>query len=186
MGCTVVALLVGELVRLVVLEQKHLDDILRGWNNPELRRFLGGMIPMGREEETEWLRSAIEGMKARREFDYVIERSSDGAFLGGASLHGINWISGSCTLGIAIHSPENWGKGYGSEAMRLLVDYAWNSLNLRRIELTVHAFNKRAIRTYQKVGFKEFGVAHKRIYIEGQYYDTIFMELFREASQRDA
>ncbi|TFH01539.1 MAG: N-acetyltransferase [Candidatus Thorarchaeota archaeon] len=82
-------------------------------------------------------------------------------------------------LGIAIHSPQDWEKGYGSEAIQLLLDFGWKHLNLRRIELSVFAFNERAKHVYEKLGFKEWGIAHKIFFIEGEYHDAHYMEIFR-------
>ena len=169
----------GKKIKLVPLEERHLDDLMKEWNNPELRKFLGGFIPHSREAELQWIQSQIEDMKKRKSFDFAIEKIPDGAFVGTIALHDIDWLSRSCTLGIAIHGEENWGKGYGSEAISMLINFGWNDLNLRRIELSVHAFNERAKHVYEKLGFIEFGVAHRKYYIDGEYVDTHYMELFR-------
>lgn len=172
-------MLSGIKVRLVVLEEKHLDDIMKGWNNPEMRKFLGGFIPNTREAEREWIQASIEQMKKKQSYVFVIERISDDAYIGNIALHDINWLSRTCILGVAIHDPINWGKGFGTEALNLIIDFGWNHLNLRRIELTVHDFNERAKHVYEKIGFKEFGVAHRKFFINGRYADTVYMELFR-------
>ena len=173
-------MLAGEKIRLVPLEEKHLDDIMKEWNSPKLRKYLGGFIPHSREVEHEWIQSAMEEMKQRKSFIFVVERISDDSFIGTIALHDIDWLSRNCTLGIALHSEENWGKGYGSEAIKLLIDFAWQSLNLYRIELSVYDFNARAKHVYEKIGFVEFGIAHRKYYIDGKYVDTHYMELLRD------
>ncbi|MFW9844092.1 MAG: GNAT family N-acetyltransferase [Candidatus Thorarchaeota archaeon] len=170
----------GKKVRLVVLEERHLDDIMKGFNNPEMRRFLGGFIPLTKEAEREWIQSQQKQMKNRIGFVFVIETLSDNRFIGTVSLNGIDWLSKSSGMGIAIHSPQDWEKGYGTEAMQLLIDFGWNHLNLQRIELSVHAFNERAKHVYEKLGFKLWGTAHRKYFIEGEYHDTHFMEIFRD------
>jgi RimJ/RimL family protein N-acetyltransferase len=164
----------------VPIEERHLDDIMKGFNNPEMRKFLGGFIPVTREAEREWIQACQRQMQNRTSFIFAIEHISDDRFIGSASLNAIDWISKSSGLGIAIHSPQDWEKGYGTEALQLLIGFGWDHLNLRRIELSVHAFNKRARHVYEKLGFKIWGTAHRKLFIEGQYCDTYYMELFRQ------
>ncbi|TFG29873.1 N-acetyltransferase [Candidatus Thorarchaeota archaeon] len=166
-------------IRLVLLEERHLDDVMKGWNNPEMREFLGGFIPQTREAELEWIKRSQEQMKNRQSYIFVIERKKDQSFIGTVALHDIDWLSRTSVLGIAIHDPKNWDMGFGTEAMKLLIGFGWRHLNLRRIELSVHDFNERAKHVYEKVGFKEFGLAHQKYFINGKYVDTHYMELFR-------
>ncbi|MFW9918424.1 MAG: GNAT family N-acetyltransferase [Candidatus Thorarchaeota archaeon] len=177
-------MLVGEKVRLVPLEEeKHLDHIMEHFNNPELRVFLGGYMPFTRNIEREWILSAEEDQKKRKSFHFAIETHPEGYMIGTLGLHDIDWLSRSCTLGIAIYESKYWGKGLGTEAMRLLIDFGWTHLNLRRIELSVHAFNERAIKAYQKLGFERYGTAHQKYYMGGSYVDTHYMELFRKMEE---
>ena len=169
----------GNLVRLIVLEETHLDHIIENWNNPEMRRFLGGVIPHSRQSEVDWLQSVQDDMKRQKMFAFAIERLSDDAFLGTLAVHDIDWIARNGRLGVVIHKPENWGKGYGTEAMELLIDFCWTHINLRRLELGVHSFNKRAKKVYRKLGFVEYGTAHQQFYIDGEYVDSVMMEIFR-------
>ena len=174
-----VRLFEGDKVRLVVLEDEHIDDIMAGWNDPNLRRFLGGAIPVSRSQEVEWIKSQHQQMKNRTGYVFVIEKTVDDSFIGTVGVSFIDWVSRTAGVGIAIHKSENWGKGYGTEAMQLLIDFCWTQLNLRRLQLTVHAYNERAQKSYEKLGFKRFGLAHKKFYVDGQYHDTHYMELFR-------
>lgn len=171
-------LLQGDKIRLVPIEKKHLDDIMKGWNNPVMRKFLNPFIPYSREIEIQWIDNAIGKIKELKSLTFVIEKN-DGKFLGTCGTTEIDWISRSTEIGIAIHSPDEWGKGYGTEALELLIDYLWKALNLERLELSVYAFNERAISVYKKLGFVEWGRAHKKRYVEGKYEDVIYMELFK-------
>ncbi|MHA2423392.1 MAG: GNAT family N-acetyltransferase [Candidatus Thorarchaeota archaeon] len=174
-------MIVGEKVRLVPLEvEKHLDHIMEHFNDSEMRILLGGYIPVTRNAEIEWIKATEEKMKKRMEFIFAIERISDGEMIGSLGLHDIDWLSQTCVLGIAIYPKKNWEKGYGTEALELLIDFGWTHLNLRRIELGVHDHNPRAKHVYEKLGFKVYGTAHQKYYMDGRYVDTIYMELFRE------
>jgi RimJ/RimL family protein N-acetyltransferase len=172
-------MLEGPVVRLVVLESKHLDLIMKRWNDPEMRAFLGPYIPQSRAQEAEWIEGVERRRKNQEAFFFVIERIKDNAFLGTLSVHNIDWIARSARMGIVIHEKKNWGKGYGTEAFGLLIEYCWNHLNLRRLELSVHTFNVRAVHVYEKLGFKLIGTTHQRFYINGEYVDTHHMELLR-------
>ena len=176
-----IPLLVGEKVRLVPLEEeKHLDHIMEHFNDPEMRVFLGGYFPVTRDVEREWIRSMNEQMSKRRGFTFAIEKTASGNMVGSCGLHDIDWLSRGSILGVAVYPKDNWEKGYGTEALQLLIDFGWTHLNLRRIELSVHSHNPRAKHVYEKLGFREYGTAHKKYYMGGRYVDTHYMELFRE------
>lgn len=181
----VVSMFEGEKVRLVILEDHHIENIMDGFNDPNLRRFLGGAIPLSRRQEVEWIESQHQQMKNRRGFVFVVEKIADSSFIGTVGVSGIDWVSRDAGVGIALYKPENWGKGYGTEAMQLLIDFCWTHLNLRRLELSVHAFNERAQKSYANLGFKKFGTAHKKFYVDGNYYDTFYMELFRNPEDNE-
>jgi len=80
-------------------------------------------------------------------------------------------------LGIIIGDKSYWGRGYGEEAVRLILDYGFNVLNLNSVELGVYAFNRRAIRCYEKVGFRRIGVLRQARIVAGGAYDTILMDI---------
>jgi RimJ/RimL family protein N-acetyltransferase len=81
----------------------------------------------------------------------------------------------SAELGVRIGRELDRGKGYGSAATEMALDYAWNTLNLRRVSLTVFAGNDRAIAAYRKAGFQEEGVMRQAAYIEGVWHDVVLM-----------
>jgi len=77
-----------------------------------------------------------------------------------------------------------WGKGYGTEAMNLILGFAFRDLNLNRVQLEAFDFNKRAQKCYLKVGFKEVGRRRKTRFIDGKYRDCIVMDILREEWQQ--
>ncbi|MCI0709573.1 MAG: GNAT family N-acetyltransferase [Chloroflexi bacterium] len=98
----------------------------------------------------------------------------------GVCHYGYDARNRAASIGIGIAEPAYREKGYGTEAMRLMLDYGFNELNLNRVELTVSSFNPRAIHVYKKVGFKEEGILRQCDYNDGQYYDVLVMSLLRE------
>lgn len=101
--------------------------------------------------------------------------------VGGVSLFQIDHRRQIATLGVAIYDPQHWGKGYGSEAVKLLVQYGMIHLNLHNIMLTVFSFNQRAIRAYSKVGFREIGRRRQCIPLGLERHDEVFMDITRDS-----
>jgi RimJ/RimL family protein N-acetyltransferase len=83
-------------------------------------------------------------------------------------------------VGIFIGNKQYWNKGFGQEALGLLTDYGFQSLNLNNIMLTVFSFNKRAIKCYEKAGFKQFGVRKESKIVNETKYDEIYMQILRK------
>jgi RimJ/RimL family protein N-acetyltransferase len=82
-------------------------------------------------------------------------------------------------LGIGIGDREQWGKGYGREAMELVLRYGFHELNLHRIQLTVFEYNERAIALYEKLGFRREGVYREFMQRDGKRYDMLLYGLLR-------
>jgi RimJ/RimL family protein N-acetyltransferase len=92
-------------------------------------------------------------------------------------LNEIDWLNRSANFRIALASQQFFGKGYGSEATQLIIDYGFRQLNLHRIELEVFDFNPRAQHVYEKVGFVKEGVRRDVLLWQGQYHSAITMSL---------
>jgi len=97
--------------------------------------------------------------------------------IGNCSLFRINERNRKAEVGIFIGDKDYWNKGYGSEALSLLVDYGFNILNLNSIMLEVFSYNDRAVKCYKKVGFKEIGRRREALIRAGKKYDEIYMDI---------
>ena len=111
---------------------------------------------------------------------FVIE--ADGKVIGDAALYDFNGPSRTCELGITIGDRDYWGRGYGTETVRLLVDYGFRMRNLRKISLSVLGNNPRAIGAYAKAGFVEEGRRRDQEWNDGAYVDLVLMAVFRPES----
>ena len=111
---------------------------------------------------------------------FRIRLLEDQRLIGFAAFHGIEWNNGTGSLAIGIGNPLDRGKGYGLEALRLLLQYAFLELNLHRVGLDVISYNEPAIRSYIRTGFREEGRVREAIYREGKRYDRIYMGLLKE------
>ena len=106
-----------------------------------------------------------------------------GRLIGMVDLFIDHWSHRDAWIGIGIGARADWGQGYGSDAMRLILRYAFAELNLDRVTLSVFEYNERAIHTYRKLGFREEGRQRQRLNRYGRWWDMLIMGLPREAWQ---
>ena len=116
---------------------------------------------------------------ANPEATFSIITLDEDKIIGTVGLERINHIHRTATLGVFIGDRNYLSKGYGTEAIRLLLDYGFNYMNLHSVKLEVMSFNKRALKCYKKCGFKETGRIRDNKFINGNYYDTITMDILR-------
>ena len=102
--------------------------------------------------------------------------------IGQCALFNLHPVAHRMELGITIGDQAYWGKGYGREAVQLLVDYGFRHHNLHRIYLEVHARNERAIRAYRSCGFAEEGRLRQHVWSDGSYDDLVIMGVLRDVS----
>lgn len=114
-----------------------------------------------------------------KENSFFITTLDEDKLIGTISLENFNPINRNAVLGIFIGDKEYRSKGYGKEAIELILDFGFNYLNLHEIKLDVMAFNERAIKCYKKCGFKEYGRRRESTYLNGKYYDVISMDILR-------
>jgi RimJ/RimL family protein N-acetyltransferase len=113
---------------------------------------------------------------------YAIE--ADGQYIGSCELMNFDFPNGVCALGIQIGDRVYWGRGYGREVVRLLLDYAFVQRGLRRVTLGVNADNERAIRCYRACGFVEEGRHRQAKWLNGRFIDTLSMAILRDDWKR--
>lgn len=97
--------------------------------------------------------------------------------IGTVGLEKINRTNRTAVLGIFIGDKDYLSKGYGTEAIRLVLNYGFNYMNLHNIRLNLMSFNERALKCYKKCGFKEVGRIRENKFVNGKYYDTIVMDI---------
>lgn len=167
--------LVGEALYLRPLER---DDapLFTAWaNDPESRYYLARPRPSTLAHE-----QALIDQASKDDVVLGIARKTDDALLGRIALRHIDPRNSQAELALFIGPPRETGKGYGTEAVRLIVKYAFDTLNLQRVHLRVHADNAKAVRAYEKAGFVREGVLRRDRYREGRYVDTLVMAVLRD------
>jgi RimJ/RimL family protein N-acetyltransferase len=165
----------GPLVSLRPLEVGDAVCCQRWVNDEEATRYLlVGRRPVTLQEEEDFLRG-LSGNAAQ--VACGIELNSSGTLVGVCGLHDIDVVDRCATLGIFFGAEEHRGRGYGREALQLLLDYGFGTLNLHRVELQVLGGNERARRCYQALGFREEGVARAKRFVHGEYLDELHLGL---------
>ena len=172
-------MLYGNNLRLRAIEREDIPRFLRWLNDPEVRRFLLMHEPLSRAREERWFEEQLS-----RQSDLILAIEvlvgDEWVHIGNVGLHHLDLKNRTAVLGIVIGEKGFWGKGYGREAIRVLLRYAFFEIGLHRVELETFAFNERALRCYEAVGFKRVGVRREAFFREGAFHDVILMDLLAE------
>jgi RimJ/RimL family protein N-acetyltransferase len=165
--------IVGENVYLSPMNTDDVEIYTKWLNDYDVSGYLGiyrQMISLRSEEET-LARLTSEGQ------NYAIVLIDGDVLVGNIGLNEIDHVNRKADIGLFIGEAANRGKGYGAEALRLMLQYGFDTLNLHNIMLIVHSDNERAIACYEKVGFRELGRRRDAKFKDGRYVDDIFMEI---------
>ncbi len=169
--------LIGDKIYLRPLEFSDTTSMAAWMNDHDVTRTLQMFRPMNEESE----RAFVERV-TRSDTEIalgIVTRSAD-RFIGTAGLMQIHWRERQACFGISIGDKSCWGRGYGTEATRLVTGYAFETLNLNRVWLHVYDFNHAGIRAYERVGFRREGVLRQGAFREGKYHDVHVMAMLRE------
>ena len=168
----------SEGIRLRSIEREDIPTFVRWFNDPEVRRYLLMFEPMSKAKEERWFEARLD-----KENDYLLGIEvpvEDGwRLIGNVGLHRVDWVNSNCIFGIVIGEREYWGKGFGTQATRAALRFAFGALNLHRVELEVFDFNPRAIRAYEKAGFRLEGTRREALFRDGAYHDAHVMAALR-------
>ena len=172
----------SERIYLSVIDPNDYKTFTRWINDESLARGLGNFkFNFTEQDEKEYL----ENSNKNGTLTFAIIRKEDNKLLGSYGLEIKDNVSRRIHVGGFIGDKEDRGKGYGTEAIRLILEYGFKYLNLQNIKLDLMEFNGRALKCYQKCGFKEYGRRRKCKYINGKYYDTISMDILAEEFEGD-
>ena len=176
--------------RLVVLRRHvpaNLEAVIRWYRDPEVARLSRyQMAPMDGDEVEHFFRTRLLSPDA---FAYAIHERGTDRLIGLATFSNLDPDNGSALFHITIGERDAWGQGMGTEATSLMVGHAFEVLGLHRVGLSVFAFNLRAIRAYERVGFRPEGRLREAIWRDGRFWDEIQMGLLADewlASRRPA
>ncbi|CAN5118076.1 GNAT family protein [soil metagenome] len=168
----------GEKVTLRAIAREDLPRLLEFRNDLEVGLAGGGYppapVPLERLQK-DFDREIADPSRGKIKFSI----EADDECIGTCGLFEMDESSRQAELGITIGDKDYWGRGYGREAIRLILDYAFRIRNLRRVWLEVHAENERAIRAYRAGGFVEEGRQREHMWLDGRYVDNVMMGVLR-------
>jgi RimJ/RimL family protein N-acetyltransferase len=171
-------LLQGGRVWLTALSRTDAPTLARWEYDTEFLRLLdtNPARPRSEDEISRWLDTMA---RSRDDFVFGIRLLDTDELIGWAELDGVDWVHRTTSIGIGIGNRSYWDHGYGTEALRLLLRFAFHELNLYRIYLTVFSYNLRALRVYEKLGFQREGCYREHLERDGQRHDMLLYGLLR-------
>jgi RimJ/RimL family protein N-acetyltransferase len=160
------------------VEEGDLPLFLRWFNDPDVRYWLSmsDASELTLESEREW----YEEMRSDPARVVWCIETLEGGPIGNLGLHAIDEAQGRATLGVSIGEKEQWGRGYGTEAIRQALRYGFEEMGLRRIDLQVDEDNRRGLRCYEKCGFVREGLLRAHRIRKGRPVNAVVMAILRE------
>ena len=160
-------MLKGHNVYLRLLEKKDIRILYKLCNEEKVRKY--NTIPND-------IQNSNQGTNIRKALSIINEKN---VLVGFITYKESNYCNNVYSIGITIGS-KYWGRRYGRDAIKTLLEYLFEELNAIRVELEVIKYNLSAINCYKKCGFVEEGIRRNKVYIEGEYVDTLIMGILRE------
>jgi RimJ/RimL family protein N-acetyltransferase len=169
----------GERIRLRAVEKEDLSLFAHWLNDPEVRHGLSLYLPLSMQDEEAWFEQMCK--RPDEEKPLVIEIKTEDGWepVGNCALFGLDWRVRLAEIGIFIGAKQHWNQGYGTDVMKLMLRHGFETLNLNRIHLRVHANNPRAKRAYEKAGYVLEGRMRQAHFDQGEYHDVFFMSVLR-------
>jgi RimJ/RimL family protein N-acetyltransferase len=168
----------GHLVRLAPVDHEELASMIVKWSrDSEYWRLMASEAsrPFSINQTRTWFEK-----EQPDNFNFLIRGLENNQAIGDIGLDGVRWNHGETFVGIGIGERAYLGKGYGTDAMQIILRYAFQELNLQRVALDVFEYNPRAIRSYEKVGFRHEGRVRECLQRAGRRWDLIYMGITRE------
>lgn len=167
---------IGKRIYFRALEREDAPTVAPWFNDPEVTRTLIGRRPLSVGGEADFI-AKLNKDETGIVLGIVL-RAAD-RLIGTVGLHLIDHVNHHAEFGIAIGDKRAQDKGFGTEATRLMVDYAFHTLNLNRVRLCVYENNPRGLHVYKKVGFRVEGVLRQETFREGRWWDVTVMGILR-------
>lgn len=164
----------GEKTWLRKLERGDLSKSLNWLKDPSINMFLSQEFrDLTEEQEIKWYEYI---QNSSRDMVFAILDRSNGKYIGNCSLNKIDTEKRYCELGIVIGEKDYWNRGFGTDAINSILEFASSNLKVKTIRLNVYKYNQRAIKVYGKCGFRLKRILRKDHLYGGKYWDTMVME----------
>ncbi len=166
----------GSSVYLRPWQDSDIELLYKGMNDPDVRETLFTFRPKSKDELMEEIK---KDLSTEKNILLTICESTSNQSVGITAFYRIDYISRAAIFFLALYDSSKWNRGYGSEATKLMIDYAFNILNLNRIQLHVSSENPKAISIYEKSGFIIEGKLREAMYHNNRYVDFNVMSIIR-------
>jgi RimJ/RimL family protein N-acetyltransferase len=171
--------LIGKRVQLRPLTDEDAPNLADWINDPEIRRLVLSRFAKSIKDEKEWLAS-MSSTGTPQNIALGVEVKRGKRLIGTVGLHTIDWVQRRAMTGILIHPLAFRGKGYGTEAKNLMLDYAFGELGMLSLWALALEGNAASIRALLKQGYKRSGVHRKSTLVQGVWVDSIYFDILRE------
>lgn len=175
-------MILGEQIRFRAIEKEDLPNFVKWLNDPEVRQGLSMIVPLSLAEEEDWFENLSKRSSFERPLAIEIQpdpQVDEWTFVGNCGLIQIDWQNRSAEFGIFIGEKGYWNQGFGTKAVRLMLKYGFEDLNLHRLWLRVFETNQRAMRSYENAGFTPEGKFRQAQYLDGKYVDVMIMSMLK-------
>ena len=172
----------GEFVRLSAFDPEEMSKAFPRWNrNSEYQRLLNSSArPMQSQKAAlKWMEEEVDETSLASYY-FSIRTLAEDKLIGELGLDVVNWPGRDAFVGLGIGETDYWSKGYGTDIMNVLLRFAFTEVNLRRVTLSVFEYNPRAIRSYERTGFRHEGRMRNVLNKEGRRWDVLYMGILRD------
>ena len=169
----------GQRLILRAIRRSDIPFFLKWYNDPEVTQFVTLYLPITEMQEERWIEELILKRQGQ-DIVLVIEVTENNNPIGTCGLHKINHKDRNAEITFIIGEKEVWKQGYGTEAAKILIEYAFNQLNLIRLSTGAYSFNTRSIQHLERLGFQKEGCQRKAVFKNGQYHDNILFGLLKD------
>ncbi|MFX1387670.1 MAG: GNAT family N-acetyltransferase [Promethearchaeota archaeon] len=168
----------GESICFLPHNSEYINLYVKWINDPKVRKYAREIVPARVDDAKKWFEPSERGMPDF--IGFVIWHKKDKKPIGTAELSLINWVNGWANVGILIGEPAYWGKNIATEATKMLVEYAFNELNLNKLQGGAAVENIGSWSVAEKIGFVIEGIQKHEMYVDGKYVDEKTYRLLKD------
>ncbi len=169
--------IMGKQIYLRAMEPEDMDMFMDMINDAEISKMVvGWSFPVSKKEQMDWYNNAVSSQNKR----FTICLQENDKAVGVVTLTNIDFVNRSATHGIKLHPSCPKGRGIGTDAVMTLMEYAFNQINLNRLDGSWLLFNTASKRLYEKCGWHEEGIKKKAVYRDGVYHDLAICGILKE------
>ena len=168
----------GETIYFIPHNSEYINLYVKWFNDPKVRKYAREIVPIRVDDAKKWFEESERGTP--NYIGFVIWHKKDMKPIGVIGLGLIDWVNGWANVGLSIGEPAYWNKNIATEATELLIEYAFNELNLNKVRGGAAVENVGSWSVAKKLGFKFEGIGKQEMYVDGKYLDEKRYCLLRE------